>query len=101
GGYRRYYPGGAGIGTGLAVGALGGLALGGALAAPYGYGYGYGGYGYPPPVVYQQPAPPNIIVVPVSNPSQISQLAASNPNATVTYVPSVPASPSVPSVYRA
>lgn len=59
--YRRH---GWNPGAAVAVGALGGLALGAALAAPrpaYGYGYGYG-YGYPAPVyaprpVYVEPAP--------------------------------------------
>ncbi len=56
---RGYYYGGAGLGVGLAAGAL----IGGAIAAganPYygpGYGYGYGG-----PAYYPAPAP--VVVAP-------------------------------------
>lgn len=61
--YRRrgyYRGGGAGIGIGLAAGAL----IGGAIAAgsnPYYYGPGYG-YGYGGPAYYPAPAP--VVVAP-------------------------------------
>lgn len=60
---RRYYHGGgaaAGLGIGLAAGAL----IGGAIAAgsnPYYYGPGYG-YGYGGPAYYPAPAP--VVVAP-------------------------------------
>ncbi|MBB5051261.1 hypothetical protein HNQ36_001215 [Afipia massiliensis] len=60
---RRYYRGGggaAGLGIGLAAGAL----IGGAIAAgsnPYYYGPGYG-YGYGGPAYYPAPAP--VVVAP-------------------------------------
>lgn len=96
GGYRGYggygYRGGVGyggLGTGLALGTLGGLAVGGALAGGYGYGpgpYYGGGYNQPPVVVYNTPD----IIVPVSDSSQLAQLALQNPGRSISYIPTSP-----------
>lgn len=87
GGHHGGYGGYGGLGFG--VGALTGLAVGSALSAPYysGYGgapYGYGGYGYNSPD----------IIVPITDPYQLSQLTLQNPGTPIQYIPN-PAPPVV------
>jgi hypothetical protein len=57
--YYRGYHGGISPGGAAAIGAIGGLALGAAIASrpAYGYGYGYGEPAYAAPPVYYAPAP--------------------------------------------